>query len=131
MAQKNFYQILNIWGYTKSKKLYLPLFYILMTSKTKISYKHVFTKIKQLISDNELDTEFNDKIITTYYEKSLLSAIQEIFESKELRGCYLHFFKALWKKSRDNGLTKKQFRKDGTIITFCFKISWNTINSKI
>lgn len=75
MAQKNFYQILNIWGYTKSKKLYLPLFYILMTSKTKISYKHVFTKIKQLISDNELDTEFNDKIITTYYEKSLLSAI--------------------------------------------------------
>ena len=95
MAQKNFYQILNIWGYTKSKKLYLPLFYILMTSKTKISYKHVFTKIKQLISDNELDTEFNDKIITTDYEKSLLSAIQEIFEPKELRGCYLHFSKAL------------------------------------
>ena len=66
---------INMLSWSSAVKLYLPLFYILMTSKTKIPYKHVFTKIKQLISDNELDTEFNDKIITTYYEKSLLSAI--------------------------------------------------------
>jgi len=28
----------------------------------------------------------------------------------------------MWKKSRDNGLTKKQCRKDDTLITFCFKM---------
>jgi hypothetical protein len=78
MAPKNFYQILNIWGYITSKKLYLPLFHILMTSKNKIAYKHVFTNIKQIISDNELDIYLNVKIIITDYEKALLAAIEEI-----------------------------------------------------
>ena len=122
MAPKNFYQILNIWGFLISKQLYLPLVHILMTSKNQICYKHVFLKLKQLLVDNNLDTDFKEKIIVTDYEKSLRSAIEEILNPKELRGCFFHFSKALWKKSREYGLTKKQFRKDGMLITFCFKM---------
>lgn len=34
MVLKNYYQILNFWGYLKTKKIYLPLLHVLMTSKS-------------------------------------------------------------------------------------------------
>ena len=35
---------------------------------------------------------------------------------------FFHFSKALWEKCRDYGLTKKKFRKESTLLTFCFKL---------
>ena len=122
MAPKNFYQILNVWGYAAAKNLYLPLMHILMTAKNKISYTHAFLKVKELFSDYNIVFDFSNKIITTDYEKSLRSAINEIFKPKFLQGCFFHYSKSLWKKARDYGLTKKKFRKESMILIFCFKI---------
>ena len=69
MAPKNYYQILNIWGYIKNKKLYLPLFHILLTSKNKLIYNHAFRFIKQILIDNSIECDFSEKIVTTDFEK--------------------------------------------------------------
>jgi hypothetical protein len=103
LAPKNYYQILNIWGYSETKKLYLPLMHILMTSKNQIAYKHVFNKIKEFITDNNLNINLTKKIITTDYEKSLRNALNEVFKPKLLKCCFFHYSKAIWKKCRDFG----------------------------
>ena len=122
MAPKKFYQILNIWGFLKSKKFYLPLIHIIMTSKNYIAYRHVFNNLKLLLTDNNIENNFSNKIITTDYEKSLRRAIYDILNPKYINGCYFHFSKCLWKKCRDYGLTVKTFRKDSILFTFCLKI---------
>ena len=44
MGPKNYYQILNIWGFPETKKIYILLINILMTSKNQNAYKHAFNK---------------------------------------------------------------------------------------
>ena len=68
MCPKKYYQILNIWGYLNSKTLYIPLLYILMTSKNFITYKHIFENIKIILADNNIENNFNKKSITTDYK---------------------------------------------------------------
>lgn len=111
MAPKKFYQILNIWGFLKTKKIYLPLIHIIMTSKNYIAYTHVFNSIKNLLTDNNIKNNFSNKSITTDYEKSLRRAINDILKPKYINGCYFHFSKCLWKKSSDYGLMVKNFIK--------------------
>ena len=48
--------------------------------------------------------------------------IEKTLKPKILNGCFFHFSKALWKKARNYGLTKKLFRKEGMILIFCFKM---------
>ena len=97
MTPKNYYQILNIWGFSETKKIYIPLIHILMTSKSQIAYKDVFNKIKEFISDNNLNIDLTKKIITTDYEKSLKNSLNEVFKPKLLKGCFFHYSKELWK----------------------------------
>lgn len=40
VAPQKYYQLLNIWGYLASHKIYLPLIHIIMTSKTECAYKY-------------------------------------------------------------------------------------------
>ena len=68
-----------------------------------------------------MNIDFKEKIETTDYEKSLRNTIQILLKPKNLKDCFFHFFKPLWKKDVDCGLTEK-YCKDGTIILFCFKM---------
>ncbi len=111
VAPKKYYQLLNILGYILSHKIYVPSAHIIMNSKTKFAYKHIFSYLKELLSDNNINANFENKIITTDYEKSLRKAITEVLKPKYLQGCYFHFSKAIWKKCRDYGLTSKKFKK--------------------
>ena len=120
MAPKNYYQILNIWGYSETKKLYLPLMHILMTTKNQIAYKHIFNKITEFITDNNININLTKKIIITDYEKSLRNALNEVFKPKLLKGCFFYYPKLFGKKCRDFGLTKK-FRKDSTLFLKYYK----------
>ena len=122
MASKNYYQILNFWGYLETKKIYLPLLHVLMTSKSQQAYNHVFNSLLQLLNDFNIEVSFENKIIATDYEKSLRNSINKILKPNQLNGCYFHFSKALWKKYRDYGLTAKKFRKDSILFTFCLKL---------
>lgn len=123
MSPNNCYQISNLWAYSLSKKIYLPIMHVLMTSKTTIAYTPVFNKIKEIISDFNLDIDFEDKIITTDYKKSLRNSIEKTLKPKILNGCFFRFSKVLWKKARKCGLTKKLFRKEGMILIFALNVS--------
>lgn len=118
MAPKNYYQILNFWGYLKTKKIYLPLLHALMTSKSQQAYNHVFNSLLQLLNDFNIEVTFENKIITTDCERSLRNSINKILKPNQLNGCYFHFSKALWKKCHDYGLTAKKFRKDSMLNLF-------------
>ena len=122
MSPKNYYQILNVWGYLKRKKIYVPLIHILMTSKTYTAYNHVFNAMLLLLNDNNIEYNFKKKIITTDYERALRTSIKDIIKPKALNGCYFHFVKALWKKCREYGLTCKKLREDSILLVFCLKI---------
>ena len=89
MALKNYYQILNFWGYLDTKNIYIPLMYILMTSKNIITYKHVFNLKLQIFDDNNIKVNFKSKIITIDYEKAIRLSINSIFKPKPLNGCFL------------------------------------------
>ena len=65
MAPKNYYQILNFLGYLDTKNIYVPLMHVLLTSINNISYNHVFKFFLQIFSDNNINVNFNSKIITT------------------------------------------------------------------
>ena len=94
-----------------------------MTSKTNIAYNHVFIFLIQIMDDNNIDCNFWNKIITTDYEKALRNSIKKILKPKNLRGCFFHYSKAIWKKCREYGLAIKKFREESTIYTFCLKIT--------
>ena len=55
-------------------------------------------------------------------KKSLLKAIKEEFSTSLIQGCYFHYLKSLWKKSKKLGLTKSKFLKNTKIIIFTCKI---------
>ena len=52
----------------------------------------------------------------------MLKAIKEKFSESKINGCYFHFIKALWKKIRSFGLTKKHLLKYTKIIIFACKL---------
>ena len=122
VAPKNFYQVLNIMVYEEKKKFTMPVVHILMSSKSYYSYKKIFQDIKNILNENKIDVDFKNTIINCYFEKSLIKAIREEFKDTKIYGCYFHFVKALWKKSRKLGLTKKKFINNTKIILFAFKI---------
>ena len=57
------------------------------------------------------------------FEKSLIKAINTQLSESKLNGCYFHFVKALWKKTKKIlGFTKKSLLKNSKILIFGFKI---------
>ena len=83
------------------------MIYVLIASKNIIAYNHVFNFILQIFDDNNIKVNFKSKVIITDYERAIRLSINSILKPKTLNGCFFHFSKALWKKCRDYGLTKK------------------------
>ena len=93
-----------------------------MTSKSQQEYNHAFNSLLQRLNDFNIEASFENKIKTTYYERSLRNSINKILKPNQFNGCYFHFSKALWKKCRDYGSTTKIFRKDSTLFIFCLRL---------
>ena len=99
MAPKNYYQILNFWGYLDLKNIYVPLMHILMTSKNIIAYNHVFNFILQIFNDNNIKVNFKSKDITTDYERAIRLSINLILKPKTLKGCFFILVKLYGKNA--------------------------------
>lgn len=56
------------------------------------------------------------------FERSLLNAIKEEFSSSKIQGCFFHFVKALWQKSKKLDLTKSKHIKTTKILVFASKL---------
>jgi hypothetical protein len=122
VAPQNFYQILNIMIYEESKTFTIPIAHVLMPGKSYYSYKKVFQDLKNIIRENNIKLDYNNIIIHCDFEKSLIKCIREEFDEARIYGCFFHYIKALWKKCRNLGLTKKKLLNHSKIIIFSLKI---------
>ena len=124
VAPKNWYQLLNIFGYDKTHKFFMPLAFIILSSKSEEIYNEVFYKIITLVKAHTDLKSFDKVKIMCDFEIGLRKAIKNNFESCLLDGCYFHYCKAIWKKKKKIkklNLFKKDLRFNTIIISFIMK----------
>lgn len=122
-APKGFYQMFNIIANDSNSHINIPVAHIPMTHKTQFLYEHVFNTLLNIASDNGLELSFDSKTIMTDFEKPIRNAIKNILKGVKLKGCFFHFVKALWSKSKKLGLCRKNKIKNTKIIIFSLKMS--------
>ena len=76
---KNYYQILKINIKTKNLNKIIPIFNIIMTNKTYISYLNVFNDIKILLAINKIKIEWENILFISDFENSLFKTIVKVF----------------------------------------------------
>ncbi len=110
MAPKLFYQLYTIHA-LKDNYLF-PCVYILLTNKSKETYKKAFTILKQERPD------LNPNTITTDFEKSAMGAFKCVFANIKTRGCFFHLSQAIWRKIQNLGLTNR-YVNDNNCRLYC------------
>lgn len=108
--------------YEENKNFTIPIAHIIMSNKSYYSYKKIFHDLNDLINEYNIKVNFKNIIINCDFEKSLIKAIREEFKEVKIYGCYFHYIKALWKKTRNLGFTKKKFLNTSKLIIFACKI---------
>lgn len=88
-------------GSTNTHTNIIPTVYALLPNKTQATYEIFFHLIKSQIP------EFNPESITTDFETSAMLAAKTVFDKVTTRGCIFHFKKAVQKKAKLLGITKK------------------------
>ena len=122
ICPKGYYQVMTILSYSPITKRHLPVFFIPMSHKSKMSYKYVFKSIKNIIKDNGLIFDENGKIIICEFDYSLRIELKKSFNKAKIKGCFFHFIKILWIKTKRLGLCKKNIMKYTDIIIFAMKM---------
>ena len=122
ICPKGYYQVMTILSYSPNTKRHLPVFFIPMSHKSKMSYKYVFKSIKNIIKDNGLIFDENGKIIICEFDYSLRIELKKSFNKAKIKGCFFHFIKILWIKTKRLGLCKKNIMKYTDIIIFAMKM---------
>ena len=121
IVPKNWYQLLNIFGFDDKNKIYTPLAYILLSSKNEELYNIVFAELIRIIKNNTNIKSFEGVKIMTDFELSLRKSVKNNFEFYLLNGCYFHYCKAIWKKIKKLNLFKKNFRMNTLLLAFVMK----------
>ena len=84
----------------------------LLLKKNMQSYKEVFCAIRNLIPIVTGQLWVAREIITDY-ETAIMNAAEDVFPGLDIRGCYFHFNKALYRKVQALGLTRTYERDLG------------------
>ena len=122
VAPKNWFQLLNIFGYEKKKEFYMPLAYIALNSKSEEIYNKVFGELVALIKTHTKIKDFDGIKIMCDFELPLRKAIKNNFKNCLLDGCYFHYAKEIWKKIKKLKLFKKKLRYETIIVAFIIKV---------
>ena len=110
-----FTQLLIIMYYDKQIQRKIPVFFILMNSKTEIAYDHIFSDIKDILSfDN--NEKFNFSTITTDNELALNNSIRKHFPSSQRISCFFHYRQCIERNVRKFGLNKSELSDNTRII---------------
>lgn len=99
-APKDYYQILNIWGYKKNNNVFLPLANILLSHKSFELYDKVIKEILAILQYNNIKIDFSDKSIMSDFEHSLRMAIRNNMQFIKIRSCFFHYTKAIYRKCK-------------------------------
>lgn len=68
----------------------VPMFYVLLTNKTKSTYEIMFVQITEALTD------FNPQKFTLDFEVATMSAIEEVFPEAVIHGCFVHFQRSIY-----------------------------------
>ncbi|CAG8585129.1 6617_t:CDS:2, partial [Dentiscutata erythropus] len=79
-----------------------PLVYILMTNQLEESYKQVFQELLNL--SKEASYNLNPPVIITYFEQSVINAVQIKFPNSVHKGCFFYMCQNFWRKIQVEGL---------------------------
>ena len=85
-----FYQTLMLIIYDHGSKMYVPVYWVLMTNKTEKSYSMVFSSIIE-----DLGCEFKPATVGIDFEKAFIKAVGKAFPDADLIGCLFHFKQAI------------------------------------
>ena len=77
IVPKNWYQLLNIFGFDDKNKIYTPLAYILLSSKNEELYNIVFAELIRIIKNNTNIKSFEGVKIMTDFELSLRKSVKK------------------------------------------------------
>ena len=95
-----------------------PIMHVLMSSKDYNLYANLFRKIKLILIDLKVKIDFKNISFMSDFEKGLRKALNDVFSDTPIYGCYFHFVKNIWDKSKKFGLFKKASKKNTYIIIF-------------
>lgn len=107
-APKPFKQFFSIHVDLNSCKNYtniVPIIYALLPDKSEETYRRLFSFLKE-----SLCVEIS--YFKCDFETGLMNAVKSVFPNVELRGCYFHFNRAVWKKGKQVGLTDSRVGKE-------------------
>ena len=96
VCPKPFYQCLIIMVFDEQTDVFVPVFYVLLTSKNTQIYRHALHWIR-----SSVDHKMQPLTITCDFEKALHSAIKTEFPSARINGCLFHWKQAIRKKLKD------------------------------
>ena len=96
ICPKPFYQCLIIMVFDEQTDAYVPVFYVLLTSKTEQIYRHVLYWVK-----TTTQYKMRPLTITCNFEKALHNAISVEFPTAIINGCLFHWKQAIRRKILD------------------------------
>lgn len=89
-------------GSTINQTNIVPLLYALMSRRDTQSYVILFNLIKSVLPG------WNPQKFKVDYERAVINAVTEIFPGIEVKGCFYHYNRAIWTKSRNLGIDRSQ-----------------------
>ena len=104
-----FHQLYTMHGIIKDTTV--PLVYCLMKSKTKEKYEELFAALKNL------NAMLDPHEVTIDFEFAAIEALKSSFPNANIKGCFLHFVQANWRKIQGVGLAE-EYQQDSAVRIF-------------
>ena len=82
----------------------IPLIYCLLSAKTRVIYSELFRALKD--NAGNLNVVLAPELVTCDFESGLIKSIRLEFPNACVRGCYFHFFQAIFRKVQVLGLSQ-------------------------
>lgn len=98
---KPFYQLFSVHadlGSTQRTTFVVPVAYGLLPNKNEATYSRFFKLLRDKLG-------FNPAVYKCDYEQAQINGIKNAFPETKISGCFYHFNKAVWKKSKELNAT--------------------------
>ena len=96
IVPKPFYQCLIVMVFDNQTDAYVPVFYILLTSKKEKVYDKALQQMNDAVGD-----KINPSSVTCDYERGLHNSISRAFPKAIINGCLFHWKQAIRRKLAD------------------------------
>jgi len=108
VVPSTFYQLMIILIHDNLVNMYIPVCFILASSKNLKIYKDIFRDIKESV----MSGSFEMKRMTLDFERAQKEGAQYVFPATTFIGCKFHFAQAITRKARKKGLMIESLEKE-------------------